>query len=495
MSDYVDNVADSLDRQILFNMPLRKAIVLFSALLFTIIVVGSSLAYYFAMHKILSESLAQELKQTLYSKQLFVRAEMEKETLLLKVLSEHSEIRDYFMNPDDEDAKKNAFAVFEQHRKYFRNKIVSWINPNDSNYYVNGEFTEKYNENNSEHSWFFEALKNKNPPLIMVNFDYLTRQIHDLYIDYPVYSKDSVIIGIIASRISLLEFLRSLDLPKNVLVFGRNGVVISASDEKIPIDKKTLEELFGSSGKEVHEKALGMDKNACEIFSLIGSQFVLKSMRELDLFLVAKDNVNMEKIIEERASIIFLALLLLMLVVVVIFNKFIIGILKPINKNMMAYIESSLLDELTKIPNRRFYNMRMEDEWNRAVRGKYTLSYLMMDLDKFKIYNDTYGHLEGDKLLKEVAKVFGHCVNRTSDFAARFGGEEFCVILPNTKLDGARKIAESIRVSMERTGKATISIGLVCKVPSLEDNMQEFVDQADQKLYEAKNTGRNKVCW
>jgi len=170
-----------------------------------------------------------------------------------------------------------------------------------------------------------------------------------------------------------------------------------------------------------------------------------------------------------------------------------LNVFKPVNKNVLAYVEASLMDELTKLPNKKFFYVRMEDEWNRAIRGKYPISFLIMDLDKFKSYNETNGNLEGDRLLREVARIFSYCVNRTSDFASRFGVDEFYVILPNTNEEGARKIAENVRISMERTGKATISIGLVCKVPSLEDDMQEFIVQAGQRLYEAKNTGKNKV--
>jgi len=494
MSDYIDNVADSLDRQILFNMPLRRAIILFSILLFLIIALGSSFAYYLAMQKILTENLAQELKQILNKKQLSLKAELDKETLLLKVISERQAIKNYFLEPDNEIAKANGLMEFEQHRKYFQNKMISWISTHDSIYYVNGLPMEKYISTAPEHLWFFENMENKNPPLIKVAYDYLNRQIYDLYLDYPVYS-DGKVIGVIADRISLFEFISTLNLPDNVLIFGKNGVVIGASNAEIAKKEKTLQELFNVKGEYVHKKALDMAVNSSETFRLDGSQFVLNSDENLGLFLVAKDNINMKKILEERASIIFFALLLLMLVVIIIFNKFIANILKPINKNMMSYIETSLLDELTKLPNRRFYNMRIEDEWNRAIRGKYHLSFLMMDIDKFKAYNDKHGHLEGDRLLREVARVFSYCVNRTSDFTARFGGEEFCVILPNTSIDGARKIAENIRGFMERTGKATISIGVSSKIPGLDDNMQAFVDQADQKLYEAKNSGRNKVCW
>ena len=493
MPNYIDSVVDDLDRQVLFNMPLRKAIILFSALLFVVIAFCSSAAYYFAMRKILNESLAQELRQTMDTRRLTLKAELDKEILLLKVLSEYPAVRDYFLNPEDEKRKEECFALFEHHKEYFQSGIINWINVMDSNYYVNGKLMEKYNASNPSHSWFFEALENKNPPAIKVAYDYLNRYIYDLYIDYPVYSEGKTI-GVISGRISLLKFINRLELPENIFIFDKDGIIISAADKKIVQEQKRLKDLFAAQGEQVFEGILGMNKNSSRIFDFGDVQYVVNSMEKLDLFLVAKDKVDIRKIIEERASIVFLALLLLVLFVFIVFNKFIGRVLKPINRNMLSYIETSLLDELTKLPNKRFFNIRIEDEWNRAVRGKYNLSFLMMDLDKFKDYNDKHGHLEGDRLLREVARVFSYCVNRTSDFSARFGGEEFCVILPNTKIDGARKIAEKIRIFIERTSKATISIGLVCKIPVLEDSMQEFIDQADKKLYEAKNTGRNRVC-
>jgi len=494
MPDYIDSVAEDLDKQVLFNMPLRKAIILFSALLFAVIAIGSSFAYYLAMRKILNESLVQELKQTMDTKRLTLKAELDKEVLLLKVLSEYPDIRDYFLNPGDKKTKEDCFSLFEHHKEYFQSKIINWINVMDSNYYVNGKLMEKYDVSNPNHSWFFEALENKNPPAIKVAYDYLNRHIYDLYIDYPVYSEGKAI-GVISGRISLLKFINKLELPGNIFIFDKEGIIISAADKKIVQEQKTLKDIFDVQGEKVYEGTLGMNKKSSKVFDFGDVQYVVSSMEKLDLFLVAKDKVDIRKIIEERASIVFLALLLLILLVFIVFNKFIGRVLKPINKNMLSYIETSLLDELTKLPNRRFFNIRIEDEWNRAVRGKYHLSFLMMDLDMFKDYNDKHGHLEGDRLLREVARVFSYCINRTSDFSARFGGEEFCVILPNTKIEGAKKIAENIRIFMERTSKATISIGVVCKIPALEDKMQEFIDLADQKLYEAKNTGRNKVCW
>jgi diguanylate cyclase (GGDEF)-like protein len=492
MAEYTEDVANKIDRQNFFKMPLRKAIVSFSILFFVVIALGSSAAYYFAMRKVLGESSMKELKQTMSTRQSIINAKLNREILLMKIFANASPVENYFLDPGNEHLKKNYFAILNEHKEFFQNKMISWISLKDLNYYVNEQFMEKYDSSNAAHAWFFETLKYENPPLIKVDFDYLTRQIYDLYINYPVYYKNEAI-GAVCSRYSLFEFMNNLSLPENVYVFSKDGTVIGAADEKIAKDKKNIMELFGSKGEEVRKKALGLSKNSSDVLFFGKDHYLISNIGNLNLFLVSKNEVNMKMIIKERASIVFFALLLLMALAFVVFNIFILNILKPINRNMLAYIESSLIDELTKLPNKRFFNMRMEDEWNRAVRGKYPLSFLMMDLDKFKNYNDTHGHLEGDRLLRDVARIFSYCVNRTSDFASRFGGEEFCVILPNTKENGAKKIAENIRIAMARAGKATISIGMVCKIPNMEDDMREFMVQADQKLYEAKNTGRNKV--
>jgi diguanylate cyclase (GGDEF)-like protein len=127
----------------------------------------------------------------------------------------------------------------------------------------------------------------------------------------------------------------------------------------------------------------------------------------------------------------------------------------------------------------------------------------MMDLDKFKNYNDTYGHPQGDVLLKEVSKIFTSIARRPCDLAARVGGEEFAVILPDADRESALAIAEKIRKKVEalRISTAdggavtytTISIGAITAIPQKEDSMKEFIAKADEYLYIAKNAGRNRV--
>jgi diguanylate cyclase (GGDEF)-like protein len=162
-----------------------------------------------------------------------------------------------------------------------------------------------------------------------------------------------------------------------------------------------------------------------------------------------------------------------------------------------------LVDPLTDIPNRRCFDDRLRTEWKRAIRDKKPIAFMMMDVDKFKAYNDTYGHPQGDVLLKTIAGIFASAARRPGDLAARLGGEEFGVLLPDTDLSGALEIAEDIRSRVESTrvpaaeGKitaATISIGVVSLVPSKADSIEDLIAQADRCLYTAKKTGRNRIC-
>jgi diguanylate cyclase (GGDEF)-like protein len=172
--------------------------------------------------------------------------------------------------------------------------------------------------------------------------------------------------------------------------------------------------------------------------------------------------------------------------------------------NVTATMMYGLTDPLTGLANRRNFDQCLKDEWKRAIRDRLPLSFLMMDLDLFKRYNDTYGHPQGDQLLKVVADVIARAAKRPADLAVRMGGEEFALLLPNTKLSGALEIAERIRREVEETcislanGKGTtsitISIGAACMIPDMQKVAEELVSSADELLYEAKHQGRNRVC-
>jgi diguanylate cyclase (GGDEF)-like protein len=147
-----------------------------------------------------------------------------------------------------------------------------------------------------------------------------------------------------------------------------------------------------------------------------------------------------------------------------------------------------LIDPLTNIANRRSFDDRLAMEWRRAIREKQIISFLMIDIDKFKNYNDTYGHPQGDVLLQNIARIFTIAARRPADIAARLGGEEFGVLLPNTTAVNALIIAERIRTDVEAMrvptadGKiattATISIGAATCVPVEGDSSKYFISKA-----------------
>jgi diguanylate cyclase (GGDEF)-like protein/PAS domain S-box-containing protein len=171
--------------------------------------------------------------------------------------------------------------------------------------------------------------------------------------------------------------------------------------------------------------------------------------------------------------------------------------------NQIRLIERmGLVDGLTDIPNRRCFDDRLALEWRRALREDRPLAFLMMDLDEFKTYNDTYGHPQGDLLLRTVAKILSAAAKRPADLAARLGGEEFGILLPETGAKSAREVAERIRVAVEAARvpaaggnltQITVSIGVVSLVPTKKMTPEAFIAAADKNLYAAKESGRNRI--
>ena len=165
-------------------------------------------------------------------------------------------------------------------------------------------------------------------------------------------------------------------------------------------------------------------------------------------------------------------------------------------------MELSYLDPLTGIANRRRFEERLRLEWKRAQRARSPLAMIMVDIDLFKSFNDTYGHQRGDACLKAVAAALADGLPRSGDSVARYGGEEFAVVLPLTALAGAMRVAEHLRHRVEELGLphrsstvarcVTISCGVASLVPETDDGLHALVRLADEALYRAKVAGRNR---
>jgi two-component system cell cycle response regulator len=183
-----------------------------------------------------------------------------------------------------------------------------------------------------------------------------------------------------------------------------------------------------------------------------------------------------------------------------------IGLLHDITHHKQsenALQRAALLDPLTKIANRRHFDSFLEKEWQRAIRSGQPLSLVVLDVDHFKLYNDTLGHQAGDLCLQKVAATLEAHALRTTDLAARYGGEEFVLLFAETDSANAVVLAEAIRAHVESlrlpnprsptSEWLTVSIGVATVVPTQLDNIETFFVAADRVMYAAKEAGRNRV--
>jgi diguanylate cyclase (GGDEF)-like protein len=164
--------------------------------------------------------------------------------------------------------------------------------------------------------------------------------------------------------------------------------------------------------------------------------------------------------------------------------------------------ELTVIDALTGVPNRRAFDAALEREWTRAVRAKKPIAVALLDIDFFKLYNDAYGHPQGDTCLQLIAKACQGSIVRATDCFARYGGEEFGLVIPDAEARCASKIAERLRAAVEALaipheaaphGYVTVSVGVASIVPKRGASSSELVEAADRALYRAKGTGRDRV--
>lgn len=173
--------------------------------------------------------------------------------------------------------------------------------------------------------------------------------------------------------------------------------------------------------------------------------------------------------------------------------------LKQVNRELSRLAN---MDSLTQIYNRYHFDLALQQLWLEVIRERGAMSLILCDVDNFKLYNDTYGHLSGDECLRQVAQTISDSINRNQDIAARYGGEEFAVILPRTNAQGAMTVAQKIKDAINdlniphRTStvgdRVTISCGVAHSYPSPNLSATSLIENADRALYQAKQQGRNR---
>lgn len=195
--------------------------------------------------------------------------------------------------------------------------------------------------------------------------------------------------------------------------------------------------------------------------------------------------------------------LLLIAVVFTLIAIVVVYALRTSSKQFKHISRLSIIDEVSGTYNRRYFDMVLEEEWKRSMREYTPLSLLMLDIDYFKAYNDSFGHQLGDVCLYTIGKILAGELKRTTDFISRYGGEEFAIVLSNTTAEHARLLAERLRRSVEEarieagndevSPWVTVSIGVATTTAEYGQVSSDLVKTADSCLYKSKQNGRNQV--
>ncbi|GGI88068.1 sensor domain-containing diguanylate cyclase [Shewanella gelidii] len=208
----------------------------------------------------------------------------------------------------------------------------------------------------------------------------------------------------------------------------------------------------------------------------------IREAREASLRAEAESSEKLEQMVQERTLELEIAL-------------------RELNEANSKLTEQSTIDSLTGVKNRGAFDKRLVAEGRISRRQQTAMAILMIDIDKFKAINDKFGHLAGDEALRVIGKALSFNIRRPSDLVSRYGGEEFAIILPNTTIEGATLVAETIRQAVESLDirwedvsiPLTVSIGCSADIIQDDNHPRLLLEQADKALYEAKNSGRNRV--
>lgn len=340
---------------------------------------------------------------------------------------------------------------------------------------------------------FFKTLKKNKDNLFIASLNLSQSLLHkkSLLIFLPIY-RENFLKGFV-----LCEFDTNALFSEIITVSKNKGINIVIEDitnyenkvlyKKINILKEDktfkLEKVFKNIGGRTWKISATpdisyIDKNRSilpYLITFIGIIFVL--LCAFYTFVIMKRNIIVSKLVKEKT------------------NE-----LLEVNEKLELL---SRTDSLTNISNRRYFNEYLKKEWNRAIREKTSLSIIMSDIDYFKQYNDTYGHLEGDICLKNIALCLKDSINRSTDLLARYGGEEFVIVLQNTNspFSLAVKVIKSIEnlkiphKNSKVSEFVTMSIGIITVSPNKDNNILDFLQKADDALYQAKEKGRNQVVY
>jgi len=522
---------------------MRRRLIIFSFVLFLLIFIPGSITFTILMEKIQYNNAGHELIQTVEIERLKLEASINSEIAIALRMADSPLIQWYFLNPEDEDIKQIALGEIAGYCRAFTGKNVFWVSDIDKKYYFNDEYVYTIDPSDESSWWYNSIMTNPVPYSLTVNYD-VGIQKTMLWIDVPVLDNDHKPVGIVGTGVNLSDFINAvnhnhLGTEDELYFFNAAGEIIKAKDVNLVAKKANITEVLGQTGDEIFARTKELIIGETEYFKIKASKQIIavtsipvSSVPALNWYITAVRHFTAIGFMETGMTFLFGVMMAVIFSVFIFFNIFIAVMLEPLNQMVKTinqtftdldlipqegklhkdeietigdFLHLTIIDQLTGIYNRRYLDGNLQKIIRLYSRTGSCLSVLMIDIDYFKKYNDTYGHEAGDDCLRAVADTISQCVIREDDFVARYGGEEFVAVLPNTDVNGAQLVAERMlkkvrecNIPHEASDIAeyvTISIGGTSDVINYLQHGSDFIKAADEGLYESKKNGRNRYTY
>jgi len=520
---------------------MRRKFIVFSTVLFLLIFIPGSVTFIILMNQIQYDNAGQKLMQTIKIEWLKLEASINSEIAIALRMADSPLIQWHFLNPDDEEMKQAAFEEIAGYRRAFTGKNVFWISDTDKKYYFNHECLYTMDPSDESSWWYNAIMKNPAPYSLTVNFDIGLKNTM-LWIDTPVFGDNQKPVGIVGTGINLSDFINAInqsdaDAREELYFFNADGEIIKAKDIDLVVNKANITEVLGQTGEEILARSKRLKIGETEYFEIKARRQIIavtsipvSSVSALNWYITAVRPVTVAGFLKTGMTVLFGVMMAVIFSVFVFFNIFILATLEPLNRMVKTinqtftdwdlkpqegeyrkdeirtlgeFFRLTIIDQLTGIYNRRYLDGSLKKIIKLHSRTGGSLSVLMVDIDYFKKYNDTYGHDAGDDCLKAVVSALSQCIIREEDFIARYGGEEFVAVLPSTDMNGACLIAEKMLEKVRErniphetsdiAGYVTVSIGVTTGIVNYLQHGSDYIKAADKALYESKNNGRNQI--
>jgi len=515
---------------------MQRRFIIFSSVLFLLIFALGTLTFIILMGKIQHKNAGYELAQTIEMERLKMEASLNSEIAIALKMANSPLIQRYFLNPTDAELQKIAFEEIAEYRKAFANNSVFWVNDIDKKFFSDESYVYTIDTANSENYWYMKTINGGEKYNFDINYN-TNLNVTNLWINAPVFDNQHKPIGIVGTGINLFDFVNNIyqNYSGTELYFFKvDGEITGTKDIALVEKKANITEVLGKTGEEILAKIKASKaEGKIEYFEIKDKNEVVAVglIPALNWYIISMCPIVVGNSLRGM-TVLFAIMMAIIFAVFVIFNIFVVGMLEPLGRlvntinqtlfdwelkpnldnshkdeirTLGEFLNMTIIDQLTGIYNRRYMDGYLKKTIKSMERANSSLSVLLIDIDYFKKYNDTYGHAAGDNCLRIVASALAKCVSRELDFVARYGGEEFAIILPNTDKNGLHVIAEKVlekvrecRISHKASHIAdcvTISVGGTTSIVKHVHHPQDYIKAADKALYESKKNGRNRYTF